>query len=200
MSLFSFPSALVPVIDVFEKLGVRYYIGGSVASSAHGIARSTQDIDIISDLHLQHARLLVDALTQSFYVDLEMVQEAIQHRTSFNLIHLESLTKIDIFLLKPRSFDLQAFERTTSSGLENSVAGRQFQLASPEDTILNKLEWYRQGGEISERQWTDVLGVLKVQSKSLDRAYLLRWAVQLGVDDLLKRSLEDAGLENDESA
>jgi len=200
MSLFSFPSALVPVIDVFEKLGVRYYIGGSVASSAHGIARSTQDIDIIADLHLQHARLLVDALTQSFYVDLEMVQEAIQHRTSFNLIHLESLTKIDIFLLKPRSFDLQAFERTTSSGLENSVAGRQFQLASPEDTILNKLEWYRQGGEISERQWTDVLGVLKVQSKSLDRAYLLRWAVQLGVDDLLKRSLEDAGLENDQSA
>jgi len=199
MSLFSFPSALVPVIDVFEKLGVRYYIGGSVASSAHGIARSTQDIDIIADLHLQHARLLVDALTQSFYVDLEVVQEAIQHRTSFNLIHLESLTKIDIFLLKPRSFDLQAFGRTTSSGLENSVAGRQFQLASPEDTILNKLEWYRQGGEISERQWTDVLGVLKVQSKSLDRAYLLRWAVQLGVDDLLKRSLEDAGLENDES-
>ena len=200
MSLFSFPSALVPVIDVFEKLGVRYYIGGSVASSAHGIARSTQDIDIIADLHLQHARLLVDSLIQSFYVDLAMVQEAIQHRTSFNLIHLESLTKIDIFLLKPRSFDLQAFERTTSSGLENLVAGRQVQLASPEDTILNKLEWYRQGGEISERQWTDVLGVLKVQSKSLDRAYLLRWAVQLGVDDLLKRSLEDAGLENDESA
>ena len=199
MSLFSFPSALVPVIDVFEKLGVRYYIGGSVASSAHGIARSTQDIDIIADLHVQHARLMVDALTQSFYVDLEMVQEAIQHRTSFNLIHLESLTKIDIFLLKPRPFDLQAFERTSSSGLENSVAGRQFQLASPEDIILNKLEWYRQGGEISERQWTDVLGVLKVQSKSLDRAYLLRWAVQLGVEDLLKRSLEDAGL-NAESA
>ena len=122
-----------------------------------------------------------------------MVQEAIQRRTSFNLIHFESMTKIDIFLLKSRLFDLQAFERTSSSGLENSPAGRQFQLASPEDTILNKLEWYRQGGEVSERQWTDVLGVLKVQSKSLDRAYLLRWAVQLGVEDLLKRSLEDAG-------
>ena len=81
MSLFSFPSALIPVIDVFEKLHVRYYIGGSVASSAHGIARSTQDIDIIADLNLQHPRLLVDALTQSFYVDFEMVQEAIQRRT-----------------------------------------------------------------------------------------------------------------------
>jgi hypothetical protein len=200
MSLFSFPSGLVPVIDVFEKLGIRYYIGGSVASSAHGIARSTQDIDIIADLHLQHARLLTDALTQSFYVDFEMVQEAIQRRTSFNLVHFESMTKIDVFVLKPRSFDLQALERVSSSGLQNSVGERQFQLASPEDTILNKLEWYRQGGEVSERQWTDVLGVLKVQSKSLDRAYLLRWAVQLGVDDLLKRSLEDAGLENDESA
>ena len=102
-------------------------------------------------------------------------------------------------MLKPRSFDLQAFERITSSGLANLVAGRQFQLASPEDTILNKLEWYRQEGEISERQWTDVLGVLKVQSKSLDKEYLLRWAVELGVEDLLNRSFEDAGL-NDESA
>jgi len=200
MSLFSFPSALVPVIDVFEKLHVRYYIGGSVASSAHGIARSTQDIDIIADLHLRHARLLVDALTQSFYVDFEMVQEAIQRRTAFNLVHFESMTKIDIFVLKPRPFDLQAFERICSSGLENSLAGRQFQLSSPEDIVLKKLEWYRQGGEVSERQWTDVLGVLKVQSKSLDMAYLLKWAVQLGVEDLLKRSLADAGLENDESA
>jgi hypothetical protein len=200
MSLFSFPSALVPVIDVFENLGIRYYIGGSVASSAHGIARSTQDVDIIADLHLRHARFLVDALTQSFYVDFEMVQEAIRRRSSFNLVHFESMTKIDIFVLKPRAFDIQAFERTSSSGLENAPAGRRFQLASPEDIILNKLEWYRQGGEVSERQWTDVLGVLKVQSKSLDRAYLRRWAVQLGVADLLKRSLEDAGLEIDESA
>ena len=146
MSLFSFPSGLVPVIDVFEKLGVRYYIGGSVASSAHGIARSTQDIDIIADLHLQHARLLTDALTQSFYVDFAMVQEAIRRRTSFNLVHFESMTKIDIFVLKDRLFDLQVFERISSSGLENSLPGRQFHLASPEDIILNKLEWYRQGG------------------------------------------------------
>ena len=200
MSLFDFPSALVPVIDVLEKLGVRYYIGGSVASSAHGIARSTQDINIIADLDPQHAQLLTDSLAQSFYVDFEMVQEAIQRRTSFNLIHFESMTKIDIFLSKTRLFDLQAFERVRSSGLENSLAGRQFWLASPEDVVLNKLEWYRQGGEVSERQWTDVLGVLKVQSKSLDRAYLLRWGAQLGVEDLLKRSFEDAGLGSDESA
>ena len=84
--------------------------------------------------------------------------------------------------------------------MEDSVAGREYYLASPEDIILNKLEWYRQGGEVSERQLTDVLGVFKVQSKSLDREYLLRWAVQRGVEDLLERSLEDAGLEDDESA
>ena len=122
---------MVPVIDVFEKLGGHYCIGGSVPSSAHGIARSTKDIDIIADLHLLHARLLTDALTQFFYVDFAMVQEAIRR-----------------------------------SGLENSLPEREFYLASPEDIILNNLEWYRQGGEVSERQWTDVLGVLKVQSKS----------------------------------
>ena len=157
---------MVPVIDVFEKLGGHYCIGGSVSSSAHGIARSTKDIDIIADLHLLHARLLTDALTQFFYVDFAMVQEAIRRRTSFNLVHFESMTKIDIFILKDRLFDLQVFERISSSGLENSLPEREFYLASPEDIILNKLEWYRQGGEVSERQWTDVLGVLKVQSKS----------------------------------
>ncbi|MCI0420827.1 MAG: hypothetical protein L0312_16630 [Acidobacteria bacterium] len=199
MSLFSFPSALVPVIDVFEKLGIRYCIGGSVASSAHGIARSTQDIDIVADLRLHHGRLLVDGLNQSFYIDFEMVQEAIERRSSFNLIHFESMTKIDIFALKPRPFDLQAFERMRSGRLDKSVEGREFLLASPEDIILNKLEWYRQGGEVSERQWTDVLGVLKVQSSSLDMAYLLEWATNLGVQDLLKRSLQEAGLPHHES-
>lgn len=91
---------------------------------------------------------------------------------------------------------MRAFRQTA---YEDTIHGREYSLASPGDTILNKLVWYRQGGEVSERQWTAVRGVLKVQSKSLDRAYLLRWAMQLGVAHLLKKSLEDAGLEIDES-
>jgi hypothetical protein len=146
MSLFSFPSGLVPVIDVFEKLGVRYYIGGSVASSAHASPDPHRTSTSLQTFTSSTRGLLTDAFTQSFYVDFAMVQEAIRRRTSFNLVHFESMTKIDIFVLKDRLFDLQVFERISSSGLENSLPGRQFHLASPEDITLNKLEWYRQGG------------------------------------------------------
>jgi len=193
-------AALNPVIDAFEALGIVYYVGGSVGSSVYGIPRTTVDIDLVADLQRAKVNSLCKLLQETYYIDASVIEQAIQRRSSFNLIHLPTMIKIDVFAVKSRSFDQESFRRMRRERLEDSVKGREYYLASPEDIILNKLEWYRQGGEISERQWTDVLGVLKVQSKSLDRAYLLRWALQLGVEDLLKRSLEDAGLENDESA
>jgi hypothetical protein len=193
-------AALNPVIDAFEALGIVYYVGGSVVSSVYGIPRTTVDIDLVADLQRAKVNSLCKLLQETYYIDASVIEQAIQRRSSFNLIHLPTMIKIDVFAVKSRSFDQESFRRMRRERLEDSVKGREYYLASPEDIILNKLEWYRQGGEISERQWTDVLGVLKVQSKSLDRAYLLRWAVQLGVEDLLKRSLEDAGLENYESA
>lgn len=191
--------ALNPVIDAFEALGIVYYIGGSVGSSAYGIPRTTVDVDLVAILKAAQINPLYKLLQEAYYIDPGMVAQAIQRQSSFNIIHLPTMIKVDVFVVKSRPFDQAAFRRIRRERLEDSMGGREYSLASPEDIILNKLEWYRQGGEVSERQWTDVLGVLKVQSKSLDRAYLLRWAAQLGVADLLKRSLADAGMEIDES-
>lgn len=192
--------ALNPVIDAFEALGIVYYIGGSVGSSAYGIPRTTVDVDLVAILKAAQISPLYKLLQEAYYIDPGMVEQAIQRQSSFNIIHLPTMIKVDVFVVKSRPFDQAAFRRIRRERLEDSMGGREYSLASPEDIILNKLEWYRQGGEVSERQWTDVLGVLKVQSKSLDRAYLLGWAVQIGVADLLRRSFEDAGLEIDASA
>ena len=193
-------AALNPVIDAFEALGIVYCVGGSVGSSVYGIPRTTVDIDLVADLPKAKVNLLCKLLQEAYYVDASVIEQAVQRRSSFNLIHLPTMIKVDVFAVKDRPFDQESFRRMRREHLEESLQGRGYYLASPEDIVLNKLEWYRQGGEVSERQWTDVLGVLKVQSKSLDMAYLLRWALQLGVEDLLKRSLQDAGLENDASA
>ncbi len=182
--------AVKPVVETFEELGVAYYIGGSVGSSVYGVARTTIDVDVISNLNEGHIDKLVDRLKSDYYIDGEMIREAIQHHSSFNLIHLESMLKIDIFILKERLFDQQAFDRRKKELLipEEAV---QFFVASPEDIILNKLEWYKKGNQISERQWNDVLGVLKVQTENIDLKYLKHWANQLGVEDLLNKALSE---------
>jgi hypothetical protein len=186
--------ALEPVIDAFEALGISYHIGGSVASSAYGIARATLDVDIVADLREQHVRDLVGRLQGQYYIDEERVREAVRHRSSFNAIHLESMLKVDVFVLKGRPYDQIAFSRARKDTIEESENLRQFFLASPEDLILNKLEWYRQGGEVSERQWNDVVGVLKVQQQALDFKYLQHWAAELGLTALLRRALCESAL------
>jgi hypothetical protein len=183
--------AMAPVIDAFEQLGVSYYIGGSVASTVYGIPRTTLDADIIAELRLEHARPLVLQLQDQYYIDEDAVKDAIRHRFSFNAIHLATMLKIDVYLPKVRPFDQEIRRRARQELLEEHT----FYFASPEDTILTKLEWYRMGGEVSERQWNDLLGVLKLQGTSLDFAYLRRWAVSLNVADLLVRAYEDAGLD-----
>ncbi|MCP4679802.1 MAG: hypothetical protein GY854_30785 [Deltaproteobacteria bacterium] len=123
-----------------------------------------------------------------------MVADAIGRRGSFNVIHLATMIKIDVFVLKTREYDKLAFERMIPDTLEEGENARSFFLASPEDTILHKLEWYRAGGEVADRQWRDVLGVLKVQAKALDMDYMRHWAYKIDVDDLLDRAVEEAEL------
>ena len=185
-------AAITPIIEALEQLGVPYHIGGSVASSIYGILRATIDVDLVADLRLEQVRPLVKQLEAAYYIDEDMIRDAIRRRSSFNVIHLDTMLKVDVYILKSRPFDQEELRRVQQEVLVEGT--RPFSVASPEGTILNKLEWYRMGGEVSDRQWNDILGVLKVQGTNLDMAYLQRWAVSLNVTDLLERALVDAGL------
>ena len=127
-----------------------------------------------------------------YYIDTDIIQDAIKHRSSFNIIYYDSMLKVDIFLPKARLFDQEEYRRVQQEVLVNGT--RPFKMASAEDTLLHKLEWYRMGNEISDRQWNDILGILKVRGTMLDMEYLHTWAAQLHVTDLLDRALVDAGL------
>ncbi|HJT56197.1 MAG TPA: hypothetical protein VJ761_06870 [Ktedonobacteraceae bacterium] len=186
--------AMVPVVDAFEQLGVPYYIGGSVASLHYGIYRTTADADLIANLRVEHVKPLVRLLKGTYYIDEDMIRDAIQHRSEFNVLHLETMFKVDVFIQKARSFDQEVRRRVQRNTLKTIDENRLFYLESPEDVILNKLEWYKMGGGVSDRQWNDILGVLKVQGATLDIAYLRKWAATLDVTELLDRALEDAGL------
>src|SRR5574341_1280254 len=179
------------VTQALEHIGISYAVGGSLASSLHGVMRSTLDVAIVTDLRLEHIQPLVAALSKEFYADDEMMRDAIQRRSSFNLIHYETSFKVDIFVPKSRAFDQMQLERRRTS-IVTTDPERALYVTSPEDVILSKLEWYRMGGEVSDRQWRDILGVLKTKLEQLDVAYLRKWARELKVEDLLERALKEA--------
>lgn len=181
------------VVKVFEKLNIDYYIGGSIASSAFGVARSTLDVDIVADIKIEQASIIEELFKKEFYAEIEMIRDAIQQQSSFNLIHLETMFKIDVFILKDRPFNKQVFSRRLQKTVSENISQQLF-FATPEDIILSKLEWYKSGKEASDLQWNDILGVLKVQGTELDISYLRRWAKELSVSELLKKALQDAGM------
>ena len=183
--------ATLLVTQTLERLGISYAVGGSLASSLHGVMRSTLDVDNVADMRLEHIQALVAALSKDFYADDEMMRDAIEHQSSFNLIHYETAFKVDIFIRKSRPFDEMQLERRRMSVIATDPE-QSIYVTSPEDVILSKLEWYRMGGEVSDRQWRDILGVLKTRSGELDLDYLHTWAKELNVSDLLERALKQA--------
>ena len=187
--------ALMPLIEALDELGVAHYVGGSVASSAHGMPRSTQDVDLVAALLPVHADRLKEMLGQDYYADAEMIREAVVRRASFNVIHLETMIKLDVFAPKPREFAAEAMRRAQTTRVELEQGAEPVRMSTPEDIVLHKLEWYEMGNRISERQWLDVLGVLKLQGDALELDYLKRWAVEIGVDELLGDALREAGIE-----
>jgi hypothetical protein len=180
--------ALTPVLDALERLGVRHFVGGSIASSAHGVPRASIDADVVAELRPPHASALIGLLGAAYYVPEARVVDAIMRRSSFNVIHLDSMVKVDVFVSRDRAFDRRAFDRVHVTPVEG---GATIPISSPEDTVIAKLEWFRRGGEVSERQWTDVIGLLRT-SGNLNHDYLAAAARELGVDDLLRLAIGDA--------
>ncbi len=179
------------VARVLETLEIPYLLGGSLASSLHGVPRSTVDADLVVDLKTRHIRPLVEALSASFYIDEERVADAVRRRVSFNIIHLATMAKVDLFVLRADPFarmEMGRRQRITLTGM----GGGELSVATAEDTILQKLAWFRLGGGSSERQWNDILGVLKVRRGKLDLPYLEHWAAELELGDLLHRALDES--------
>lgn len=183
--------AALEVARILEDLRIPYLLGGSLASSLYGIPRTTRDADLVADLRPEHVQALASALTPGFYVDTERVLHAIRRRSSFNVIYLGTMTKVDIFVLRDHPLSHLEMSRRRQLSL---TGGAVLYVASPEDTLLQKLRWFEMEGCVSERQWDDVLGILKVQGARLDLNYLERWASGLGLGDLLRKALEEAGL------
>lgn len=181
--------AVLQVIEVLEDLGARYHVGGSFASSIHGLPRQTRDLDLVVELSPPLVQPFVSRLEGDFYLDAERIRQAIARRSHFNLIHLGTGFKIALFLRGTGAFDLSEFERSTPQRLTDDPP-REVNVKSPEDTLLRKLHWYRLGGETSDRQWNDVLGIARTQGERLDLGYLRHWAEVLEVADLLERVLE----------
>lgn len=188
--------ALTPVVEAFEQLGISYYIGGSVASSLHGMARATMDVDMIADMKEDHIPGLKAILEDLYYIDEDMMMEAVRTSSSFNLIHVDTAMKIDVFIHTHEPHQRNAMKRRVKDTFDDDST-LEYYFSTPEDIVIAKLLWFERGSRASEHQWLDIIGVMKVQGPHLDRQYLQEWSNQLGLSGLLRRALSEAGIESD---
>ncbi|MGB6042857.1 MAG: hypothetical protein WBF93_06830 [Pirellulales bacterium] len=174
--------------DTLERLEVAYIVTGSMATIAYGEARFTNDVDIVVDLKAAHIDPLCDAFPAAeYYYSRDAIEDAVRRRFQFNVIHPASGLKLDFIVPADDAFNRSRLNRGQS--ITTGGAGRQARFASPEDAILKKLEYYREGG--SEKHVRDIKGVLLIQGDAIDFDYLNNWAEYLRVVDQLKQILED---------
>lgn len=184
-------SVLARVAEILDGLGVEFHLGGSFASSVHGEPRQTRDIDLVVALGARQVDPLVQRLGDEFYASEDALHRAVRERRTANLIHLASGVKVDIFVRGELPFDRSEFERATAVTIASDPV-LAVKVKSPEDTVIRKLLWYRDGGHVSERQWRDVVSLLKTQRGRLDEVYLERWARSLDLVELLTEARRDA--------
>lgn len=179
------------VAALLDDLSIPYVLGGSVASSLVGEPRATVDVDLAVRLQRAQVGALVAALGTAYYVSREAALEAVARSSSFNLIHLGSMQKVDLFVLGEGLLDRRQIERRERVVVAEDPR-RELWVGSAEDQVLRKLAWFRLGGQISDRQWRDVVAILSVQADRVNYEDLRAAAAALGLADLLARAERQA--------
>ncbi len=182
-------NALRTIATALERLHIPFLIGGSIASGIHGISRTTFGVDIVARIGAQQADRLAAVLGKNWYVDTETARTEIAAGRSFNVIYIKSGDKFDIFPASA-AFQRTQLARAVTEPVEMNGEVVNCPIATAEDILLAKLQWYQGGGEVSERQWNDVLGIV-ANDPGLDLAYTQSWASELNVSRLLARALEE---------
>ena len=189
------PGPLEVLLDftrILDELGIQYVVVGSFASSARGFQRATRDVDILARIGLDQVELIHERLRGRYYIDRLLIRSAVINRGHFNAIHLDSMFKVDVFV--PSDSDLlsqQQLSRHLPEKLSPDSDAIVY-VATAEDTLLAKLIWYGKGDRLSDRQWADVVGIIRLQGDRLDQVYLEDWAAKLGLTELLFQALDEA--------
>ena len=178
------------VAEVLEAGGVRYLVGGSLASAVSGEPRSTLDVDLVVELTEKDVDRMVSGLGDRFHADADSIRRAVRDRSSANVIHYATSTKVDLFMAGGTPLGKQQMDRRQRV-LVSRDPDSWLYVYTPEDILLQKLRWYRMGNDVSDRQWRDVLGIILVQGDRLDQPYLSSGAELLGISDLLQRALSE---------
>ncbi len=183
--------AAMEIAGIFESMEVPYMVGGSLASTAWSIPRFTLDVDVIAALEDHHVSPFTEALADGWYMNEAMIREAIERRASFNVIRLRGMVKVDVFVPPDEGLHRSKWGRVQYAVLDPD-GDRPLAITSPEDIVLQKLDWYRRGEEVSEQQWVDVTTLLRIQGERLDHGYLDEWAERMQLTDLLERARADS--------
>ena len=182
--------SLTRIADVLDGMSVSWAVGGSIASAVYGEPRATNDIDVIATLTERQARGLVTQLGDDFYANEDSAADAARRRSSFNVIDNHSLIKVDIFVPAPGPLGVGQLARIRH--LSAFPGMRAVPILGPEDIVLQKLRWHRSGGGVSDRQWRDIVSILRILGSRIDSAYLEEVAVQESLGDSLERARTDA--------
>ncbi len=174
------------LVNAFEKLGIRYFVTGSIASIFYGEPRFTNDIDIVADINENHILELLKLFPkEEFYISEEAILDAINHKYQFNIIHPSSGLKIDVIICKNDAFDNSRFKRIKRiSPIEDTQAN----FSSPEDVIIMKMRYYKEGE--SEKHLRDISSMLKISGDIIDKNYIENWVDKLGLKDIWNAILE----------